>query len=293
METVESLKRKIRTAEDLHSVVKTMKALAAVNIRQCEKAVDSLAEYNRTVEMGIQVLMRNRPEAVVLNMSEPGGRAGAIIFGSDQGMCGQLNDQIVSYVLSDIRDRGIEESIQKLLAVGLRASAHMEDEGYIADDTLSVPGSISGVNSMVQELVMIVQEWHFEKEIDTIFLFYNRPVSGASYSPTTVRLLPVDWTQFRTLTSKNWPTHVLPAFTMEWNELLSSVIRQYLFVSLYRASAESLTSENASRLASMQNAERNIEELLSALTSRFHQTRQATITEELFDVVSGFEALKE
>jgi len=68
-------------------------------------------------------------------------------------------------------------------------------------------------------------------------------------------------------------------------------MREYLFVSLFRACAESLASENASRLAAMQRAEKNIDELLEALNGKFHRLRQSAIDEELFDVISGFEAL--
>jgi F-type H+-transporting ATPase subunit gamma len=80
---------------------------------------------------------------------------------------------------------------------------------------------------------------------------------------------------------------------MAWGALFMSLIREYLFVSLYRAFAESLASENASRLASMQNAEKNIEERLQELNGQFHRQRQMTITEELLDIVAGFEAMKE
>ena len=72
---------------------------------------------------------------------------------------------------------------------------------------------------------------------------------------------------------------------------LRVLIREYLFVSLFRACAESLASENASRLAAMQRADKNIDELLEDLNGRFHRLRQSTIDEELFDVISGFEAL--
>jgi len=78
---------------------------------------------------------------------------------------------------------------------------------------------------------------------------------------------------------------------MESEPLFSSLIREYLFIALYRAFAESLASENASRLAAMQVAERNIEERLQVLNSQFHQLRQSTIDAELFDLISGFEAL--
>ena len=72
---------------------------------------------------------------------------------------------------------------------------------------------------------------------------------------------------------------------------MRALIREYLFVSLFRACAESLASENASRLAAMQRADKNIDELLEDLTRKFHSLRQSGIDEELFDVISGFEAL--
>jgi F-type H+-transporting ATPase subunit gamma len=74
---------------------------------------------------------------------------------------------------------------------------------------------------------------------------------------------------------------------------LRALIREYVFVSLFRACAESLASENASRLAAMERADRNIDELLEKLQGTFHRVRQSSIDEELFDVLSGFEALSE
>jgi len=73
---------------------------------------------------------------------------------------------------------------------------------------------------------------------------------------------------------------------------LRALIREYLFISLFRACAESLSSENASRLAAMQRADKNIDELLEDLNGAFHRLRQSGIDEELFDVISGFEALR-
>jgi len=88
-----------------------------------------------------------------------------------------------------------------------------------------------------------------------------------------------------------WPTGNLPEVIGTGAATLSALMREYLFVSLFRACAESLASENASRLAAMQRAEKNIDELLEALNGKFHRLRQSAIDEELFDVISGFEAL--
>jgi len=90
MQTTESLKRRIKSAGDLLSVVKTMKALAAVSIRQYQKAVESLEDYNRAVEMGLQIVLKERMGAMTRGRDTSVKRLGAIIFGSDQGLCGQL-----------------------------------------------------------------------------------------------------------------------------------------------------------------------------------------------------------
>ena len=99
METIDSLRRKLAVTEDLQEVVKTMKTIAAVSIRQYEKAVESLGYYRRTIEMGMQIVMRSNQEERGRPRPAPGGRLGAIIFGSELGMCGQFNDLLVSYAL--------------------------------------------------------------------------------------------------------------------------------------------------------------------------------------------------
>ena len=78
---------------------------------------------------------------------------------------------------------------------------------------------------------------------------------------------------------------------MPWETLFSALIGEFLFISLFRAFAASLAAENMARLASMQRAEKNIEEMQDDLTARYHALRQSTITEELFDVITGFEAV--
>ena len=86
MPTPEALKRKITTAEELQSIVKTMKALAAVNIRQYESAVLSLSEHSRVLEMGLQVLMIHHPDVLPAQRPSLPRRVGLAVFGTDQGM---------------------------------------------------------------------------------------------------------------------------------------------------------------------------------------------------------------
>jgi F-type H+-transporting ATPase subunit gamma len=268
-----------------------MKALAAVTIRQYEQAVESLAEYNRTVELGFQIVLKQRPEGMALAPPVPNNRLGAIVFGSDQGMVGQFNEVIARHAAKELETRKAGRGNPSLLAAGGRVLARLEEAGQSAEDFIALPGSVAAVAPVVQSVVLKIESWRSQRDIDEILLFFNTPASGASYQPQTLQLLPVDATWFQDLASKPWPCRALPFFTMNWNRLFSLLIREYLFVSLYRAFAESLASENASRLASMQVAERNIENRLDELNAQYHQQRQGAIDAELFDLVAGFEAL--
>jgi len=93
------------------------------------------------------------------------------------------------------------------------------------------------------------------------------------------------------LAKVSWPTNNLPEVMGSSTATLRALIREYLFISLFRACAESLASENASRLAAMERADKNISDLLEQLHGTFHQLRQSGIDEELFDAISGFEVL--
>jgi F-type H+-transporting ATPase subunit gamma len=91
---------------------------------------------------------------------------------------------------------------------------------------------------------------------------------------------------------REWDSRGLPTFFLEWDTLSDALIREFLFVFLYRAFAESLASENASRLASMQAAENSIEDRMDELNAEYHHLRQSSITEELLEVVAGYEVLE-
>ena len=190
MSTLEALKKRIESTEDLQSVVKTMKALAAVNIRQYEKAVEALEDYVRTVELGLRVVLGNRSELSIGARSGPDDRLGAVIFGSDQGMCGQLNELVVSHAL-DAMD-GFAMQDRKIFAVGERVAAKLEDAEQPVEAFFSVPNSLGNITPKVQDLLVEIERWHKEQGVGRVFLYYCRQISGASYEPHTVHLLPVD-----------------------------------------------------------------------------------------------------
>jgi F-type H+-transporting ATPase subunit gamma len=297
MPAFESLQRQIKTAQELRSVVKTMKVLAAASIRAHERAVESLSEYSRTIEMGLQILLREHSDRQIFERwtmeTEVTAKTklGVIVFGSDQGMCGQFNEQIVRYYLSQPELVSVPSNNRITLAVGERVSYPLEEAGVAIATSLTMPSSLAGVAPMVQELLMYIETWRSQQQIERIMLLHHRLRSNTFCLPHTLQLLPIDRSWLQDLQQRNWSSRTLPTFTMDWERLFSALIRQHLFISVYRACTESLASENVSRLASMQVAQQNIEEQLTALHAQFQHQRQTSITEEILEIVSGSEAL--
>jgi F-type H+-transporting ATPase subunit gamma len=267
-----------------------MKALAAVNIRQYEEAAAALFEYERTVEMGFQVVLRSGPVRRWSSLRDDREGRGVVVFGSDQGMCGQFNDRIAEYAEDKHSRAGAEKDV-RAVAVGTRVAGRLENLGWGLDTVFDVPGSVSAISASSDRLLLHIEKWREERPMGTVLLYHNRHRGGAAYEPTRRYLLPVDFRMLERLASADWPSRSLPMHTMDWEDLFADLVRQYFFVVLYRAFAESAAAENASRLASMQSAEKNVRERLEDLNRRYHRERQTAITSELLDIVAGFEAL--
>jgi F-type H+-transporting ATPase subunit gamma len=290
-DTISSLRRKIGSAANLQSVVRTMKALAASSIGQYEQSVRALGDYYRTVELGLGVCFRGTGSAALMTgetRRTDADAIGAVVFGSDQGLVGQFNDVVADYAVKTV---GTLTDKPQVWAVGERVHARLADAGLPLMGLFTVPNSVRAITPLVGQILVESEARRSQGEIVELHLFYNRPTPGAVYEPVNQRLLPLDEIWRRELTKLPWPTKNLPEVMGGGTATLRALIREYLFVSLFRACAESLASENASRLAAMQRADKNIDELLQDLTGTFHRLRQSGIDEELFDVLSGFEAL--
>ncbi|MBU1691061.1 MAG: F0F1 ATP synthase subunit gamma [Gammaproteobacteria bacterium] len=289
-DTTASLRHKIASAGELESVVRTMKAMAASSIGQYENAVRSLDDYYRTVQLGLVACFRQGESAGATKRSEQkeAGTIGAVVFGSDQGLVGQFNDVMVEFVVQSL---GSLPGKKIVWAVGERIQSRLADTDLIPGKSFTLPNSINAITPLIGQILIEMEAQRDNGEIAQVYLFHHRPRSGAIYTPVSQRLLPLDSVWRNDLTAIHWPTKSLPEVMNNREQTLLALVREYLFVSLFRACAESLASENASRLDAMQRAEKNIDELLEDLNRTFHRLRQSGIDEELFDVVSGFEAL--
>lgn len=296
-DTGASLGRRIHSAGDLQSVVRTMKALAASSIGQYERSARALGDYHRTVELGLSACLRENEARQFFDLRSDAGEIGAVVFGSDQGLVGQFNDVVADHAVAAL---AALPGRPHLWAVGERVRARLVDAGLRVHGLFAGPETLAAITPLIGR-ILVDHESLSTRETPSppeLYLFHNRPTAdtGAAYAPVAQRLLPLDAGWRDALAARAWPTKALPEIVgggaaRAGASTLRALIREYLFVSLFRACAESLASENASRLAAMERADRNIDDLLEEMHGRIHRLRQSGIDEELFDVIAGFEAL--
>lgn len=288
-DTPASLRHQIVGAGKIKSVVRTMKVLAASSIYQYESAVRALAGYERSLNLGLGVCLRRGGP-----IASPPARKGdaeevfALVFGSDQGLVGQFNEVIAGFAAKTLA--GLPGR-KRIWAVGERVFTSLAEAGLPPIGKFDVPASVAAITPVVGEIQVQIESRRGQNTFAPVYMFHNRPQGAVLYEPASQRLLPLDVQWQRGLARIKWPTKILAQVLGDDEETVRSLVREYFFISLFKACAESLAAENASRLAAMQRAEKNIEELSAKLTQAFNRLRQNSIDAELSDIIAGYTSL--
>lgn len=289
MDSLQSLSKRIHSTTKLQDIVKSMKTLAAVSIHQYERALESLDSFVKVIEQGLMVALRET--SLPLPSPEVAGAARLlVVFGSDQGLCGRFNEKLADCITSHLTKYDLEPQLLKIVVVGARIGSRLEAAGLPIAEQFWVPGSVNGISLNVRQILLTLEQWIRRERIRHVEIFFNRYQRLTSAQPTHEILLPMDKGHLQHLATARWQGPSLPYYRLRPEELFSGLIRQYLLVSLFRAQAESLASEQASRLHSLQSAEKKIRERVDELKGEFRVKRQATVTSELLDLVAGFKA---
>lgn len=289
METLETLSEMLETTSEIQSIVRTMKSLSAVSIRQYEQAEAAMSGYEKTIDLGLTAVLtdrRARGLSLPQTMARGTAREALVVIGSDRGLCGRYNEIVTREAESRLRER-----TAVLGVIGARAAARLDASGHSVDRLFLQPGSVDGLRRLVQTVIVQIEGWTRDPGVGRVRVVHNRREGRSRAVAVTRDLLPIPDAYLQGLITEGWPGPGLPFFRADPDRLLSWLVRQRLFVVLYRGLAEALASEHATRLAAMQNAERNIEDRREDLNAAYRRKRQETITRELLDVVSGFEAV--
>lgn len=280
MEGLQKLKKDIDSAESLQSIVGTMKAHASSNIGRFQRAAQASWEYKAVLDKSLHIILDQDDE---IKQADDQGQVLHIVFGSDHGLAGRFNERIVNYSLNKTNDSDL------FFIVGQQVKQRLEGDVSIAS-FFTVPYTTENITSKVNDVLLKIDDLRDKQTIKEIILHYNRPLDRIGFQEESDVLFPID---LKTYSQENikWSSRSIPSYFTKKENILSELIQQYFFITLYRAFCFSLASENASRLSSMQSAEKNIEERLEQLNFEFRRERQNSITEELNDIISGFKVI--
>jgi len=294
METLELLQRRIATTQDLQSIVQTMKTLSSITIRRCENAASAVRAYDETVDYGLQIVLRDAEvagAAIAASKAErKTGPMGLIVAGSDHGLCGRFNEVTVNAALEIIACEPADYIA--LAAIGARTSELLTGAGHAPDVVYATPGSVEGLRASTRDLLALADHWRTERGIGRLRIVHAVQTSDAPARPVSMSLLPVSPAYLHHQANRKWPSRRLPTYSEERNVVLTRLIREHVFVRIFRALAEAQASEHASRLAAMQSAEKGIRDRLAEMNATFRLRRQEQITNEMLDVIAGATALE-
>ncbi len=288
-QTLELLTHRTETMRSIRGIVRTMKTMSAINARPYEQAAHSIEAYRETVLDGFHAFLhRHGPLPVE---SERGAVPVVLAFGSDHGLCGNYNELLATEVGQAVH----APQATRVICIGAQMEDALAGAGIPVETTLFPPATVDGLGRLAGALITrldAIRSDNGSRTLAVSMVFMQRAPHGLQ-APVTKRLLPLDPGLIGALATRPWTSRSLPQFRLPPGRLLASLIRSYLFADLFRVAAEALVTENAARLARMQQAEQSVDEQLEDLMAETRTVRQDDITTELLDVIIGFEALKD
>ena len=295
-ETLETLTRRTETLGSIRGIVRTMKTLSAINALPYEEAARSIDAYRDIVLDGFQAFLhRNGPLPPTRRVTV----RVFIAFGSDLGLCGNYNSIVADetrrqMVIVDSETQA-SDCVTHVLCVGAQMEQALTSHGIEVGGTLRPPTTADGLGRIAGELVTRLDSIPGGSATIglAVSLVFIERGEHSQQAPVARQLLPLDAALFEELGRRGWRSRTLPTFTLPADHLFAALVRSYLFASVFRAAAEALVTENAARLARMQEAEQSVDEQLVELQSEARLARQSEITTELMDVIIAFEAMKD
>ena len=291
MASLRDIRKRIRSVKNTRQITKAMKMVSAAKLRRAQDNVIAARPYAKPLAAVMSTL---------ISRSEPGSlrhplltrrevkKVELLVVTSDRGLAGGFNANINRRALKWIADQqkaGIEVSVT---TVGRKGNDFLRGRGtVIRKDN---PGILQKLTYAVAEsLAKELSKRFLDGEVDAVFIMFNEFVSAIAQVPTQAQLLP-----FEAHVGEGKPGEAQVDYQYEPNPqaVLEQLVPQAVAVKIYRSLLESWAAEHAARMTAMENATRNAGDMIGSLTLFYNRSRQAQITKELVEIVSGAEALK-
>ncbi|MBW7472063.1 F0F1 ATP synthase subunit gamma [Marinobacter sp. F4218] len=291
-QTFEALSHHDDTLTGIRSIVHTMKTLSAINAVPYERAATSIEAYHNTILSGLQALLAGTGP-IALPSVEPEEKV-LVVFGSDHGLCGSYNETVAQAVVTAPELLAAEHPGLRILCVGAQMNDALTGLGITSEAVLLPPASAAGIGRLASDIVTrldTIGRGDPHNRLVATLAFMQRADHGQQ-RPAVTRLLPLAPSLVAELAERPWVSRSLPIHSLSSDQVFAALLRSHIFASVFRASAEAIVTENAARLARMQQAERSVDDQLEQVKGQMRSVRQEEITTELLDVIIGFEALQ-
>lgn len=285
MANLKDIKRRIGSVKNTQQITKAMKLVAAAKLRRTQESVmasrpfsEKVAEVMESVaaaarENSHPLLRRKDPENILI-----------IVMSGDKGLCGPFNTNVLkaaAKVINDNHGKGISLLVTGKNGIDFFRRRKMTVLKAILDYGKKLGYDLAG------EIATAVTEEFLSGRVDKVYMVYNKFRNVVVQIPTTVSLLPV--------TVAKRDEHATPPVDFEYEPseavILDEIFRRYIESQIYQSLLESAASENGARMTAMDAATKNAKEMIEKLTLQYNRARQAAITTEIIEVVTGADAI--
>lgn len=288
MATLRDIKRRIKAVQSTSKITKAMKMVAAAKFRKAQQRMFEMRPYAERMN-GILSSLAGSAEGEThpLLAARPRKNIEVVVMTSDRGLCGAFNTNIMKAAarhVEELKKEGFEVSIS---IVGRKARDYYKRRAVpMRNQWTGISGKISYANA--QEIASDIIENYTNETIDEAVLIFNEFKSAIAQQVVITRLLPMA----PILTTEE----TIPVFNFIYEpskqEIFSRLVPKNVEIQIFRALLESQASEEAARMAAMENATKAANDMIDSLSLQYNKARQASITKELMDIVGGVEAMK-
>ena len=283
MANLKDIKKRITSVKSTQQITKAMKMVAAARFRKAGQAIEAARPYAAKMQQVLASLaLREDPAAhPLLQKHDRRGKALVLVMSSDRGLCGGFNLNVAKAAEQFVRNNADGFDSYEVVVIGRKGREQLKTRGLIPDkvyEDVTADATYATAALIGQEVV----QGYEQGDVDAVYLVYNAFFSAIRQEVTVDQLLPITPAEAE---AEVFP--VQPLYEPARGEVLSSILPKHVEVQIYRAFLESLASEHGARMSAMESASKNASEMIAALTLQYNRVRQAVITTELVEIISG------
>lgn len=298
MPNLKDLKIRIDSVKSTQKITSAMKMVAAAKLRKAQMSAESARPYAERMEAMVGALAKSfdgvdgAPQLLAGNGKDE--KHLIVLVSSDRGLCGGFNANIGRYARNKIAELKQAGKSVQVLCLGRKGRDQVRRQfGDTILETMENLTKNGALYSDADDIALRIRTMFEEGEIDVCTVIYNKFVSAISQEVTPLQVIPFQFTETETATEEDQGDELKALYEYEPSEedILEELLPRNLSVQIFRAMLESFASEQGARMAAMDNATRNAGDMIDNLTLTYNRARQAAITSELIEIISGAEAL--